>query len=196
MRLRLQYPVQPPTINQVFGVNGDYYQKNGINITGHNGIDFRAYHGQEVYASHDGIVTYAGLDNREGLGIVLRTKEQVDYDGGVGFVKTIYWHLKDVSVTVGQEIRLGQLIGHADNTGLSTGDHLHFGLKPILKGENDWTWWNAEPNNGYGGAIDPAPYFIASVKPEDTDLIENLTLQKTLLERVVELYKQLLAMKK
>jgi hypothetical protein len=27
------------------------------------------------------------------------------------------------------------------------------------KGENEWTWWNTEQNNGYKGAINPEPFF-------------------------------------
>ena len=59
--------------------------------------------------------------------------------------KTIYWHLiKEIPVKVGQKVQAGDVVGYADNTGFSTGDHLHFGLKPQEKGENDWTWVNIE----------------------------------------------------
>ena len=65
----------------------------------------------------------------------------------------------DAVVKTGQKVVAGDLIGYADSTGLSTGDHLHFGLKPQAWNETDWSWFNVEQGNGYGGAIDPTPYF-------------------------------------
>ena len=44
------------------------------------------------------------------------------------------------------------------NTGHSTGSHLHFGLKPVAKGENWGTYYNVKQKNGYNGAINPEPY--------------------------------------
>lgn len=136
-----------------------FYQQ--IGLKGHNGIDSGAYHGQPVYAAHDGEVVFAGEDGSAGLGVVIRTTQQFDYKDGQAYYKTIYWHLKKggIRVTAGQKVRTGEVIALADNTGFSTGDHLHFGLKPVYAGENDWTWWNSEQENGYKGAIDPAPHF-------------------------------------
>lgn len=81
------------------------------------------------------------------------------------YAKTIYCHLKrgSLKVTAGDSVKVGQVIAHADNTGLSTGSHLHFGLKPIYKGEADWQWENLENNNGFRGAIDPMPFFETEV---------------------------------
>ena len=163
--LQLYYPLHPWASTQTFGVNGEYYRAHGINIKGHNGVD-AIRGGQETYggnvrAAHDGIVTYAGVDGSEGWGVVLRTKEQfLDTEGRAQVWKSIYWHLlPDIPVRVGQEVKLGDVIGHADNTGFSTGSHLHFGLKPIAQGENEWAWYNLEQDNGYMGAVDPTPYF-------------------------------------
>jgi hypothetical protein len=62
-----------------------------------------------------------------------------------------------------QERRQRSLRRHhrdADNAGFSTGDHLHFGLKPeFVQEEQPWTRYNVEQDNGYMGAISPAPYF-------------------------------------
>lgn len=41
----------------------------------------------------------------------------------------IYGHLSDFSVSNGQTIHVGELIGHSGNSGFSTGPHLHFGIK-------------------------------------------------------------------
>ena len=157
MKLSLFYPTYPFSINQKFGNVMPIYTNMGMK--GHSGLDLLATHGQPVYASHDGEVSYAGVDSSEGYGVVLRTLKRFEYNGGEVYLKSIYWHLiKDIPVKVGQTVKAGEIIGYADNTGLSTGDHLHFGLKPQIAGEDDWSWSNLEQNNGYFGAIDPEPY--------------------------------------
>lgn len=160
MKLQLQPPLKFWGINQAFGANfNSFYTK--IGLKGHNGIDFWAPDSTPVYATHDGRVTFTGYDGAGGLGVVIRTTEQFDYGNEQAYYKSIYWHLKrdTIKVTGGQTVKAGDLIAFADNTGRSTGSHLHFGLKPIQKGEEDWVWFNTEPENGYNGAIDPMPYF-------------------------------------
>ena len=160
--LELYYPVKKPDLifNQRFGENAtDLYKKWGLK--GHNGIDFFAPDGFPVYAAHDGEVVFSGEDGSAGLGVVIRTLEPKDYGENKVFFKTIYWHLKvgSIKVKAGDKVTAGQLIALADNTGQSTGSHLHFGLKPTLQGEAEWTWYNIEQDNGYLGSIDPEPYF-------------------------------------
>ncbi len=160
MKFQISYPVQPLFLNQNFGevANLSYYQANGVNITGHNGIDFMAKHGQPVYAAHDGIA-YPEVDTKQGHGVVLISLEKFDYKDTQAYFKTIYWHFIDnIPVRNGQYIKKGDILGYADSTGLSTGDHLHFGLKPI-SGMDPWESSNLEQDNGYMGAIDPTSYF-------------------------------------
>ena len=168
MRLQLKNPLGRVTITQGYGIDGtdpvmvEKYKTLGLKDGLHNGLDMVAFDGTPVYASHDGRVTFAGYDGSGGLGVVIRTNEPFEYGDGFTYFKTIYWHLRKDSllVTGGQEVKAGQQIASADNTGFSPGSHLHFGLKPIAKGENDWTWYNTQQENGLGGAIDPMPYLI------------------------------------
>jgi uncharacterized protein YraI len=72
--------------------------------------------------------------------------------------KTVYAHLDSVFVTVGQNVKAGDLIGLADNTGNSFGAHLHLTLKV-----------DGESTPGYpGGIVDPWPYLQGSVVPTPT----------------------------
>lgn len=168
MKFTISRPVKRPFVTQVFGVNGEYYRKNGINVNGHNGQDYVAPHGEPILATHDGTVTYAGGEAKEGVGVVVTTDQKYEYEGKETFFKSIYWHLclptchegkHKIPVAFGQKVKKGDVIGYANNTGFSTGDHLHFSIKPVAQGESQWTWWNTEQNNGYGGAIDPEPFF-------------------------------------
>lgn len=160
MKLKLYNPLKDFFITQKFGENATSVYKD-MGLTGHNGLDMRAPDGTPVYASHDGRVIFAGYDSSGGLGITIRTNEAVELaDGTTTFIKSLYWHLKRGSllVTGSEQVVAGQQIGEADNTGLSTGSHLHFGLKPIVRGEQEWDWFTPGKDNGYGGAIDPMPY--------------------------------------
>ena len=163
MKLELFYPTDDYLVFQRFGECHpnvcEWYHNLGL--AGHNGEDIRAYTGQIVRAAHDGVVTFAGEDGSGGYGVVLRTHDRRNYKEGVSYFKTIYWHLKADSVFVkaGKNVAVGDIIAFANNTGMSTGSHLHFGLKPLYQGEQDWQWWNTEQENGYKGAIDPAPYW-------------------------------------
>lgn len=191
-KLRLYNPLKRVTVTQGYGIDGtdpkmvEKYKTLGLKDGLHNGVDMVALDGTPVYASHDGRVTFAGYDGSGGLGVVIRTNEQFDYEGSQAYYKTIYWHLKRDSllVTGGQEIKAGQQIASADNTGFSTGSHLHYSLKPIAKGENDWTWYNIEQSNGLGGNIDPAPYFIPFQQDMEYGQTweEIKTLQKALIQ--------------
>jgi murein DD-endopeptidase MepM/ murein hydrolase activator NlpD len=159
-KLELFYPVRPYRINQRFGENATpIYQQFGMK--GHNGMDLWAPDGWPVRAAHDGVVTFAGEDGASGYSIVIRTKDKREYKDGTAYFKTLYCHLRKdgLRVTAGQHVKVGDIIALADNTGVSTGSHLHFGLKPVQKGEADWQFSNVEQDNGYRGAIDPEPYW-------------------------------------
>lgn len=149
MEIKLQLPVRDVYITQPFGANYlNFYKKLGLD--GHNGIDFRARRGCDVYAAHDGIVLFAGTDGGGGVQVIIWNKAQN--------FKTIYYHLLDIGdkIHTGIKVTAGEFIGTADNTGIyTTGDNLHFGMKFTDDKGN-----TVDSNNGYGGAVDPAPYFI------------------------------------
>lgn len=187
MKLKLYYPIHKLVISQRFGPEGTapdmlpMYQK--IGLTAHNGWDFVAPRGYNIRAAHDGVVTFTGEDGAGGLGVVVRTNELVDHDYGTTFIKSLYWHCNTGSFKVkpGQSVKVGDILAEVDSTGMSTGDHLHFGIKPVLQGEADWVWVNSEQQNGYLGAIDPAPYWAGPTAYTAAGLFSKLAeLQKKL----------------
>lgn len=201
MKLQLSYPIDKINgtilINQKFGANAtNIYAAQGM--PGHNGIDFYANHGTPVYATHDGMASFQ-IDGDGGHGVVIITdKEYEGVDGISSYWKSISWHLCDglkepkyqspiADKTGYVKVSNGDLIGYADNTGTSTGDHLHFGLKPVAKGEDWGTWANIQQNNGYYGAVDPMPYFDGGTPA----IIKNLTQQVGLYQQAIKLLKTL-----
>lgn len=165
MKLELYYPVKPYIIGQKFGETAflDYYKSNGVIFSGHNGIDLAAIHGEEVRAAHDGIIDVQ-VDEKQGHGVVITTDKEYEYKDGTAYFRSIYWHLIDnIPVKKYQKVKAGDVIGYADSTGLSTGDHLHFGLKPaklVPGGSIDrLETYNIEADNNMQGAIDPTLYF-------------------------------------
>lgn len=88
---------------------------------GHLAIDIGAGEGMQIYASDSGVVVFAG-------GAAGGYGRMVMIDHGNGY-QTLYAHLSVVSVTCGQNVVRGQVIGLAGSTGNSTGPHLHFEVR-------------------------------------------------------------------
>ncbi len=144
-RLYLFWPTDYPTILQPFGANAELYVQYGL--PGHEGIDIRAPHGTNIYACADGEV-YLVEDghNQHNYGVQVRIRHAQGY-------RTIYAHLDEVLVSVGDHVNARQLIGRADSTGNSTGNHLHL----TLKKDNA----TAESITDYPlDIIDPTPYLV------------------------------------
>lgn len=107
-------PVSDP-ITQPFGV---------ISPTGHvhRGIDLASKTGTPCRVVQDGIVRVASKGNEGGYGF--NAVVEHSYQGQP--YATLYAHLASFKVTPGQRVMRGQVIALTDNTGLSTGPHLHF----------------------------------------------------------------------
>ena len=86
----------------------------------HWGYDLSSIENAEIYSSSEGIVSYV---NNDGLGIYGKT---IIINHGLGFY-TLYSHLSDISVNVGDKVDNKTVIGRTGETGFAFGDHLHFG---------------------------------------------------------------------
>lgn len=87
----------------------------------HNGIDIANPIGTPIYAVMDGTVINAGPAQGFGNWVVLK------HEGGE---VSVYGHMRDYNVTVGQRVKAGEQIAKIGNEGQSTGPHLHFEIKP------------------------------------------------------------------
>lgn len=86
----------------------------------HNGVDMAAPAGTPIYAAKSGKVTVTSYQ-AGGAG------NYVSINHGDGF-SSIYMHMTRYIVSRGQYVNAGQVIGYVGNTGLSKGNHLHFGI--------------------------------------------------------------------
>lgn len=87
--------------------------------TYHQGIDLDINTGDPIYATREGVVSFAGYGSAAGNWIKINHMD--------GF-SSVYMHLDSISVSYGQIVSQGQMIGRGGNTGVSTGSHLHFGI--------------------------------------------------------------------
>ena len=86
----------------------------------HNGVDFAGHEGTPVVATADGEIEKVSRDKRLGYYVAIKH--------GFGR-RTLYGHLKErPSLTVGQLVKRGDVIGKMGNTGRSTGPHLHYSV--------------------------------------------------------------------
>ncbi|MDO5127171.1 MAG: peptidoglycan DD-metalloendopeptidase family protein [Eubacteriales bacterium] len=86
----------------------------------HEGVDFAATSGTNVYAAAAGIVTRSEYYGGYGLCV------DILHENGT---TTRYGHLSSVSVEIGDLVYQGELIAYSGNSGQSTGPHLHFEIR-------------------------------------------------------------------
>ena len=215
-RLELQYPTKPYTVTQNFGDNNACVydapalpiskrkiigKVNGVcpvryielypilGMKGHTGID--SIPGNSVpcfHAGPEGTVKEISTEPERGLGVGIVSNDKFLMDShGNHYAKCRYWHFERSLVKLGDTVKTGDLIGYCDSTGISGGPHLHFELKPVEPIAN--VYINFEQNNGYYGAIDPAPFFSGQ---HAKDFPQIVAIGNTL----VSLLKQLLALLK
>ena len=107
-----------PVEGIITGVYGSQRILNGKPRWPHYGIDIAANQGTMIKSSGSGIVTMAEDD-------LYYTGGTIIMDHGHG-ISTIYSHLENILVSVGDRINKGDVIGTVGSTGRSTGPHLDF----------------------------------------------------------------------
>ena len=95
------------------------YQGKPVGESFHLGLDLASVRNAEVPAGNSGRVVFCADNGIYGNLIVI--------DHGLGLM-SLYSHLNDTMVKVGDVVQKGQIIAHTGSTGLAFGDHLHFGI--------------------------------------------------------------------
>ena len=93
----------------------------------HNGVDYAAKMGEPVKAVESGLIEQAGYINGYGFTIIL------EHENGL---KTLYAHLGEIKVTVGDKVKAGAIIGLAGQTGITDRPQLHFEVLSQEQPEN------------------------------------------------------------
>ena len=127
-----QWPLpQSYTITSWFGYREDPFTGE---IAYHSGTDIAAPEGTPILAAADGTVTIANAIDSwgGGYGYHIKVNHNDTFD-------TLYAHCSSICVTVGQEVKQGEVIGYVGTTGNSTGNHLHFEV-----------WQNGERTDALG----------------------------------------------
>lgn len=132
-------------------------------MNGHNGIDVATYRWQPVYCACEGTVIEVETEIERGLGVGVLSKV------GDKYYKHRYWHFIGINVQKGQTVEVGDLLGWADSTGYSTGDHLHFELK-----ETDSLGRTKNNKNGYFGALDVDEYLYPAYAIDVAPVLKKL----------------------
>lgn len=144
-KFSLAWPApSPKVVTQEWGKNAQWYKPFGL--PGHEGLDFRAPNDVPIYAAATGEVIRVETDPGAGpYGIHVR----IQHNHPEATLKSIYAHFRRAAVAVGDQVIAGQQIGLADNTGNSSGAHLHLTLKRVDQGS---PWMNT------GDIVNPTPY--------------------------------------
>lgn len=114
----------------------------------HQGMDFTAPTGTEVFATGNAKVSFVGWKQGYGNTVIL--------DHGFGY-QTLYAHLFKALVRKGQKVRRSDIIALVGNTGKSTGPHLHYEVRL------------------HGKPVDPRNYYFYDLSPEEYDQMIQLS---------------------
>lgn len=210
MKLELYYPVRPFRVNQRWGDNIPCVKNFGLSdqmlvdgkdnftcptgytklygmfgMEGHNGTDLAAGE-QSVYAACDGVVVEKQTVPARGLGLGILTNEQYDFGQfGTHYLRVRYWHLKSFAKEVGDVVKAGDFLGITDNTGYSSGNHLH--LEGLLQ-DKDFGGHPYVPSvpDAIAGTIDLEPYFSGIYADSVQTLIQKYNILISLLKAWVE----------
>lgn len=167
-------------ITQKYGENPQTYTM--FAVPGHEGIDYGTPNGTPVKAPFDGVILRDTFGDKDyGNFTVVWDKTQ----------NCALWfcHLQDVTTKIGDTVTAGQIIGHTNNTGNSTGPHCHVNFV-----ETDSQGNRLNRDNGKQGFLDLLAYIatepMATITQKELDSVirarddnynEGVELKKALL---------------
>ena len=110
-----------------------YYNGEKIDEKDHMGMDLASLANSPVIAANNGKVLFAEKRGIYGLSILL------DHGQNLG---SLYGHLSSINVSVGQDVKKGDIMGYTGHTGLALGYHLHFSVLVNGVYVNPIEWWD------------------------------------------------------
>ena len=122
-------PVEGYRLTNTFGLARSYYSSGY-----HTGLDFAAAYGTPIKAVANGVVTFAAYDGSYGYRTVITLEDGTEI---------WYAHQATISVSVGESVNAGDIVGSVGSTGNSTGPHVHVEVRP-----------------GAGDPVDPYEAFV------------------------------------
>jgi len=137
-------PCLTTRVTQYFGENEEYYYKMFGLCCGHNGVDFATPLGEEIRATADGWIKSAGNDPG-GYGLHVRLDHNPalnDDEAEPQQWLTIYAHMNSFMPWVEDDlwVSAGTVLGYADSTGVSTGNHLHYEIRHDNVAVDPWPY--------------------------------------------------------
>ena len=132
-------PFAMPVKDSFRWTSGFGYRKDpkGAGNRMHEGTDLAGAYGTPIYATADGVVSFASWDT--GYGRLIKIKHAFG-------IETRYGHLSQIRVEVGQRVSRGDRIGDMGNSGRSTGTHLHYEVRLSGSAVNPMTFIKAAKN--------------------------------------------------
>ncbi len=103
-----------------YDLTGRFGSVSGLWSSSHTGLDFAAPTGTPIRSIADGVVTEAGYDGSYGYKTVVTLP-----DGSEAW----YCHQNELSVSKGQRLSAGEVLGYIGATGNVTGSHLHLEIR-------------------------------------------------------------------
>lgn len=190
MRLQLHFPAKPYKLNQPWGVyNPEVYSRFGF--TSHNGVDIALGYDKTVRAPFEGTVIRIGNQPNGGGIFVGLLSEEYEFADTNARVLADFLHMQSLSVTEGQKVKVGDVLGIADNTGFSTGPHTHIQFRRV---NWDGTTATTIDKNDANNSFDPTPFWNG-MYAQDVNVDSLLTYYVSLLTHYRDLLKQAVSKK-
>lgn len=177
-------PIDPFQLTQEFGVNPAAYAQFGLK--GHNGWDIRTSYTDTpagrryIYAPQDAIFSSQGNEGNGGYGLYFEVKTKTSKNTW----KHTFAHCHSIESFTDK--KQGETMAISDNTGNSTGPHLHWTVKRLNPDGSVKDY-----NNGYFGAVNPQEYIdevrADGVSPTPTN--PNIIRKASFFDRIWNAYK-------
>ena len=179
--MKVQLPIDPFQITQVFGVNRAAYEQFGM--IGHNGWDIRTIYPDTpngkrfILATQDSTFFSKGNEGTKGYGLYFEVKTKTSKNTW----KHTFAHCDSIeSFSIKRQ---GEKLAISDNTGNSTASHLHWTVKRLNADGSVKDY-----NNGYFGAVNPQEYVDevrAEVSNSDPTMEEKIIRKAVITDKLV-----------